>query len=156
MRRISLSLALACAVAACSPGAKAPGTTGAAKGVLGQYFYVQLAVPVGGALASGDGAIACQPSGTGCGDATFHQTRFDWNTPVVLTATALAGHTFQGWAGDCFGDRVSGNVCTLSGTDTDYIAGAVFSDDNAPKPPPDTPPQPKATGHYEGRTYVPD
>jgi hypothetical protein len=25
-----------------------------------------------------------------------------------------------------------------------------------PKPPADTPPQPKPTGHYEGRTYVPD
>jgi hypothetical protein len=25
-----------------------------------------------------------------------------------------------------------------------------------PKQPADTPPQPKPTGHYEGRTYVPD
>ena len=142
MRRVSLSLALACAfaVTACSQGAKAPGNTGSAKGVLGQYFYLAVPSPAGGTIVSTDGRINCQPDGTGCGDAVYHQTQYAWNTSVTLTANAMTGYTFKGWAGDCFGSRVAANVCTFTGSDaaTDYLAVAVFQNNNQPKPPADT------------------
>jgi hypothetical protein len=130
MRRWSLGRALAvCAIAAagCGGGSKSstpPG--GAAKGVYGQYYYLAVAPAAGGTITSGDSTIACQSSGTGCGDSVYHQTKYGWGTQVTLTATALTGYTFQSWGGDCSG---TSNVCTLSGTSsaTDYSVSAIFS-----------------------------
>jgi Carboxypeptidase regulatory-like domain/Divergent InlB B-repeat domain len=140
MRHWNLGWALAaCAIAAvgCGGGSKSsPPPAGAAKGVSGQYFYLTVAPAAGGTIASGDGAIACQPDGTGCGDATYHQTKFTWATPVVLTATPLAGFQFDSWTGDCSGTK--GTVCTLPGTsaDVDCSVAAVFKAVTVVVPPP--------------------
>ncbi len=140
MRRWTLGWALAaCAIAAVGCGGSSstpPPPAGPAKGVSGQNFYVTVAPAAGGAIKSGDGAIACQPDGTGCGDATYHQTKFTWATPVVLTATPAAGYQFDSWTGDCLG--TTGNVCTLPGNspDVDCTVTAVFKAVTAAPPVP--------------------
>lgn len=125
MRRWSLGWALAvCAIAAagCS-GSSNSAPSGPAKGVSGQYFYVTLAPATGGTVVSGDGSINCQSSGTGCGDAAYHQTKFSvWGTSVVLTAKPAAQYAFGSWGGDCAGQ---GAVCTLPGNG-DYTVSVTF------------------------------
>ena len=125
MRRWTLGWALAaCAITAAGCGGDSKGPTGAAKGISGQYYYLAVAPAAGGTITSADTAIACKSDGTGCGDATYHQTKFAWATPVVLTATALTGFQFDSWSGDCSGTT---NVCTLgTGAATEYSVVAVF------------------------------
>ncbi|GEJ57831.1 InlB B-repeat-containing protein [Anaeromyxobacter diazotrophicus] len=133
MRRWSLGWALAvCAIAAvgCGGGSSSKPPAGPAKGVSGESFYVTVAPAAGGTIVSGDGSINCQSSGTGCGDAAYHQTKFTaWATPVVLTAKPADGYAFVSWGGDCAGTTTT---CTLAGT-ADYSVSATFK--SQPLPP---------------------
>jgi hypothetical protein len=57
----------------------------------------------------GSGVVISEPAGINCGNSCF--ASFDYNTTIILTATAAIGSTFTGW---------SGNGC--SGTDTCTIS----------------------------------
>jgi predicted CxxxxCH...CXXCH cytochrome family protein len=121
-----------------APAAKGEGT---AKGVAGQYFYVNLFTPpVGGIVTSSVGGIACGASslGTPVADAqgvlqhapvyfsganscgVQGQTQFPWTQTVTLTAAPQGTNAFIAWAGDCAG---SAPTCTLSaGADKTVVA----------------------------------
>jgi OmcA/MtrC family decaheme c-type cytochrome len=139
MRRISLALALVGAFAVgCSGGNKAPSeSTGVAKGVTGQYYYVNLFTPpMGGIVTSSIGGINCgasnlsvtaatppqyaytyYPGSNACG--VNGQTQFQWAQTVTLTAVPQGGNAFLGWAGDCTGYA----PCVLSaGSDKSVVA----------------------------------
>ena len=112
-----------------------------AKGVVGQYFYVNLFTPpLGGTVTSDIGGIACGASSMGtpttnaqgvlqynpvyytgassCG--LEGQTRFQWSQAVTLTAAPQGTNVFLGWAGDCSGGTPT---CTLSaGADKAVVA----------------------------------
>ena len=147
MRRSwSVGFAAAVALVIVGCGSQKPATTtdagtGTAKGVAGQFFYVNLfRPPLGGIVTSDVGGISCGASSLGaaipdsegvlqynpvyfsgassCG--SKGQTRFEWSQTVTLTAAPQGGNAFISWAGDCAG---SGPTCTLSaGADKTVVA----------------------------------
>jgi OmcA/MtrC family decaheme c-type cytochrome len=138
MRRISLALALvgAVAVTGCSGGTSpaAKTGTGVAKGVVGQYYFVNIfTVPVGGRIASvtaggvEDGKINCGEGAAPlvCGVLNsdgFHQTSYAWGDTVRLKALSATGKAFIGWAGDCGGVGTCSLDTVASGADKTVAA----------------------------------
>jgi hypothetical protein len=143
MRRISLALVLlgVGTVTGCYEAKKAasPATAETAKGVTGQYFYVNLfSPPIGGIVTSDVGGIDCGASSATVSNAVSPpqyvyawygsapgqsnhcgQTQFQWAQTVVLTVTPQGGNAFLGWAGDCSGT----GTCTLTnGADKTVVA----------------------------------
>ena len=146
MRRsssVGLAVAVALIMVGCGSQKPTPAATGQgiAKGLTGQYFYVNLFTPpVGGIVTSDIGGIACGASslGTPVADAQGvlqydpvyysgasscgiqRQTKFQWTETVTLTATPRDTNAFIGWAGDCAG---TAPTCTLSaGADKSVVA----------------------------------
>jgi RHS repeat-associated protein len=58
---------------------------------------------------TGLGTVTSSPAGIDCGNTCT--ARFKANARVILTATAAAGSTFQGWAGACAG---TANTCKVT------------------------------------------
>jgi predicted CxxxxCH...CXXCH cytochrome family protein len=139
---MAAALVGAVALAGCYGGGSksSSGTdSGAAKGVTGQFWFVNLFTPpVGGVITSDVGGINCGASGStvnstvsppqytyayygATGSLTDHcgQNRFEWPQTVVLTASGQGGNAFLGWAGDCTGT----GTCTLkAGADKTVVA----------------------------------
>ena len=146
MRRnwsVGVAVVIALVAAGCGFQKKPAPASGSqtAKGVTGQYFYVNLFnPPLGGIVTSDVGGIACGASslGTAVADAqgvlqytpvyfaggsscgTQGQTRFQWTQTVILHAAPQGTNVFIGWAGDCSGTIPT---CTLSaGADKTVVA----------------------------------
>ena len=146
MRRsssVGIAVAVALVMVGCGSQKPAPAapSQGTAKGVTGQYYYVNLFTPpLGGIVTSDIGGIACGASslGTPVADAQGvlqydpvyysgasncgiqRQTQFQWTQTVTLTATPQGTNAFISWAGDCAG---ASPTCTLSaGADKTVVA----------------------------------
>ncbi len=128
MRRFTLALALSGAVAASGCGGSASSNTGGARGVAEGTFKITVQNGQDGntSLAITSGYVQSTPAGLDCGVAPHGACSFDFaaknpdGTPatVVLTATAVTGKLFLGWAGDC---SALGNVCNVSGAADHYV-----------------------------------
>ncbi len=127
MRRISLALALIGAVAATGCGKSATSNNGGNRGVAEGTFTVLVQNGQNGntSLAITGGYVTSVPAGIDCGVAPHGTCSFEFpeNTTVTITATATSGNSFWGYAGDCY---TAGNVCTISGKNTEKYVLARF------------------------------
>ena len=70
---------------------------------------------------AGTGTVSSSPAGINCGTACSTATMtVPPNTPITLTASPTAGHTFTGWGGDCAAAGTA-PTCTLPMSQTSNV-----------------------------------
>jgi uncharacterized repeat protein (TIGR02543 family) len=73
---------------------------------------------------AGTGTVSSSPAGINCGTACSTATMtVQPNTPITLTASPTAGHTFTGWGGDCAAAGTA-TTCTLPMSQTSNVTAS--------------------------------
>ncbi len=134
MRRVSLALALAGAVAAAGCGKSSSAGNSGNRGVAQGTFNITVQNGQNGnkSLAITGGYVVSTPAGIDCGIAPHNTCSADFadknpdGTPLVvtLTATPVAPNVFWGFAGDCWAATPAADgtgSCTLQGLADKYI-----------------------------------
>ena len=73
---------------------------------------------------AGTGTVSSSPAGINCGTACSIATMtVPPNTPITLTASPTAGHTFTGWGGACAAAGTA-TTCTLPMSQTSNVTAS--------------------------------